>query len=117
MPHNRLLLGTKDSAARASMFKQTNLTLARAFDICTIAEISQDQLEQIGSKKSMSQNITSNNHKNNKEGLNSHLGIRNANIVDRAIYLTRQSVLHLGKCVQPVANKILLLQYACRNSV
>ena len=41
MIHGRLILGTKDSAAKACMFRETDLTLARAIDMCTIAEISQ----------------------------------------------------------------------------
>ena len=51
MMHDRLILGTKDSAARAHMFRETDLTLIRAIDMCRIAEISQHQLQQIGSKQ------------------------------------------------------------------
>ena len=51
MLRDRLILGTKDSAARARMFRETDLTLARAIDMCRIAEISQHQLQQIGSKQ------------------------------------------------------------------
>ena len=51
MLRDRLILGTKDSAARARMFRETDLTLARAIDMCRIAEISQHQLLQIGSKQ------------------------------------------------------------------
>ena len=48
---DRLILDTKDSAARARMFRETDLTLARAVDMCRIADISQHQLQQIGSKQ------------------------------------------------------------------
>ena len=51
MMHDRLILATKDSAARARMFRESDLTLARAIDMCSIAEISQHQLQQIDSKQ------------------------------------------------------------------
>ena len=45
---DRLVLGCKDSAARARMFREPNLDLNRAIAMCRSSEIAQDQLQKIG---------------------------------------------------------------------
>ena len=50
MLRDRLILGTKDNTVRARMFREADLTLNRAVNMCRIAEISEQQLQQIGNK-------------------------------------------------------------------
>ena len=49
---DRLVLGTNDNSARARMFREKDLTLDAAINICRVSELSQMQLKQI--KKSES---------------------------------------------------------------
>ena len=44
---DRLVLGTKDTHVRARMFRDPELTLAKAMNMCKVAELSQSQLKQI----------------------------------------------------------------------
>ena len=44
---DRLVLGTKDKDVRARMFRDPELTLAKAMNMCKVAELSQSQLKQI----------------------------------------------------------------------
>ena len=50
MLHYRLILGTKDNNVRARMFRESDLTLNRAINMCHIAKISEQRLQQISNK-------------------------------------------------------------------
>ena len=50
MLRDRLILGTKDNTVHARMFREADLTLNRAINMYRIAEISEQQLQQIGNK-------------------------------------------------------------------
>ena len=48
MIRDRLVLGCKDNASRARMFREKNLDLNKAIDTCRSSEIAMDQLKKIG---------------------------------------------------------------------
>ena len=63
---DRLVLGCRDSAARARMFREPNLDLNRTIAMCRSSEIAQDQLQKIGATCTTEESVhySKNNGKN-----------------------------------------------------
>ena len=57
MLRDRLVLGIKDNSVRSRLFREAKLTVTKAMETCRIAEISDQQLQQIGNKSAAEEDV------------------------------------------------------------